>query len=486
MMQRFEHFIDGRTVPAVAGGSLDVYEPATGAAYATVADGGAADVAAAVDSASRAYPAWSATPAEERARLLCAIADGIAARAEDFAVAESRDTGKPRSLARQMDVPRGIANCRFFAAAALQFASEAHVSPTAVNYTLRQPHGVVGCISPWNLPLLLFTWKVAPALAAGNCVVAKPSELTPATATLFAEVSAAAGLPPGVLNLVHGRGVSAGQSLVDHPAVRAISFTGGSATGAHIAATAASSFKKVSLELGGKNPNLVFADCDFERAVNESVRAAFLNQGQICLCGSRVYIERSIYEHFRDEFVARSQHLTVGDPDDAGSDLGAVTSAEHMQKVLEAIAAARDERGRVLCGGRRVRLPGRCAEGWFVAPTVIEGLAPDCRTDQEEIFGPVVTLAPFDTEDEALSLANGTRYGLVASMWTRNLDRAHRLAACLETGIVWVNCWMLRDLRTPFGGTKASGVGREGGLEAMRFFTEPRNVCIRVNGDAGG
>lgn len=485
-MQRFDHFIDGRFVPTAHGGSLEVFEPATGAVYANVADGDGTDVDAAVQAAARAFPAWSATPAEERARLLHAIADAVSARADEFAEAESRDTGKPIALARNMDVKRGIANCRFFAAAAVQFASEAHVSEVAVNYTLRNPHGVVGCITPWNLPLLLLTWKVAPALAVGNCVVAKPSELTPATASLFAEAVVEAGLPPGVLNLVHGRGASAGQALVEHPGVRAISFTGGSATGARLAATAGPAFKKLSLELGGKNPNVVFADCDFERTVEESVRSAFLNQGQICLCGSRIYIERSLYERFRDAFVARAQRLVVGDPKEAGSDLGALTSAGHMEKVLAAIAIARAENGRLLCGGARVRLGGRCADGWFVEPTVIEGLAPGCLTDQEEIFGPVVTLAPFDTETEVVSLANGTPYGLVASVWTRDLDRAHRVARRIEAGIVWVNCWMLRDLRTPFGGTKASGVGREGGLEVLRFLTEPRNICIRVHGEEDG
>lgn len=480
-MQRFEHFIDGHFTPAANGGRLDVFEPATGRVYATVADGDAADVDAAVRAAADAFPAWSGTPAEVRAGLLSAIADGIAARADEFARTESRDTGKPHPLAQRMDVPRGIANCRFFAAAALQFASESHIAGAAVNYTLRDPHGVVGCITPWNLPLLLFTWKATPALAAGNCVVAKPSELTPATATLFAEVAAQVGLPPGVLNLVHGRGASAGQALIEHPGVRAISFTGGSATGAHIAATAGPKFKKLSLELGGKNPNLVFADCDFERAVSESVRAAFLNQGQICLCGSRIYIERPLYQRFRDAFLTRVRDLKVGDPDEADSDLGALTSEAHLGKVLAAITAARAEGGQVVCGGERIRPGGRCADGWFVAPTVIEGLPSGCRTDQEEIFGPVVTLAPFDTENEAVALANGTRYGLVASLWTRDLDRAHRVARRIEAGIVWVNCWMLRDLRTPFGGTKASGVGREGGLEAMRFFTESRNVCIQVS-----
>ncbi len=479
-MTAFQHFIDGAFVPTGDGAILPVYEPATGKEYATVADGGEKEVAAAVAAAERAFPAWSAAGAEVRARYLLAIAEGIERRAPEFAAAESRDTGKPLTLARDMDIARAVANCRFFAAAITQFSSEAHSQPGFLNYTLREPHGVVGCISPWNLPLLLFTWKVAPALAAGNCVVAKPSELTPATATLFAEVCAEAGLPAGVLNVIHGRGPSAGQALVEHPRVRALSFTGGTATGAHLAATAAPMLKKLSLELGGKNPTVVFADCDFERTVKESVRAAFLNQGQICLCGSRIYIQRPLYERFRDAFLKETKSLIVGDPAEDATRLGALVSHAHLDKVLAAIAAARDEGGTVLTGGGRAQVGGRCADGWFIEPTVIEGLPVDCRTDQEEIFGPVVTLAPFDDESEVITRANGTRYGLVASVWTRDLDRAHRVAAALEAGIVWINCWMVRDLRTPFGGVKESGVGREGGLEALRFFTEPRNVCIKV------
>lgn len=482
-MLAFRHFIGGAPCDSVDGATLPVHEPATATQYATVADGSQADVDAAVRAAAAAFPAWSALPTAERARHLNAVAEAIERRADEFAAAESRDTGKPVALARDMDIARAVANCRFFAAAITQFSSEAHTGPGMLNYTLREPHGVVGCISPWNLPLLLFTWKIAPALAAGNCVVAKPSELTPATASMFADACAEAGLPAGVLNVVHGQGPRAGQALVEHPGITAISFTGGTATGTRLAATAAPLLKKLSLELGGKNPNIVFADCDFERAVADSVRAAFLNQGQICLCGSRVYVERALYTRFRDAFVTAAKALTVGDPAD-GNDLGALTSGEHLDKVLAAIETARAEGGTVLAGGERVHPAGRCAEGWFVAPTVIEGLPLECRTNQEEIFGPVVTLAPFDTEAEAIAFANGTRYGLVATVWTRDLDRAHRVSRAMNAGIVWVNCWMVRDLRTPFGGVKASGVGREGGLEALRFFTEPRNICIRIAGES--
>jgi len=399
---------------------------------------------------------------------------------EKLARAESVDNGKPVALARSLDIPRAVSNLRFFAAAASQFASESHaMEEGAINYTLRSPLGVVGCISPWNLPLYLFTWKIAPALAAGNCVVAKPSEITPMTAYLFSELCAEAGLPAGVLNVVHGLGPNVGSAIVEHAGVKAVSFTGGTRTGADIAARAAPKFKKLSLELGGKNPVLVFADCDWELALRESLRAAFANQGEICFCGSRIYVERSIYDRFRDAFVERSKALRQGDPLEEGIQQGALVSEAHLQKVLGYIDLAKQEGGRILCGGKRAKIAGRCAEGWFLEPTVIEGLGPGCRVNQEEIFGPVVTLSPFDSEDEALAQANGTPYGLTATVLSSNLARCHRLAARLEAGLIWINCWMLRDLRVPMGGVKQSGLGREGGFEAMRFFTEARNVCIK-------
>ena len=439
------------------------------------------DVERAVAAAARAFPAWSATPAAQRSRVLRALARLIERDKERLARAETVDTGKPVTLAGSLDIPRAAQNFEFFADAITQWQSEAHpTDEVALNYTLRQPLGVVACISPWNLPLYLLTWKVAPALAAGNCVVAKPSEITPMTAHLLGELCSEAGLPPGVLNIVQGLGPRAGSALVAHPDVRAVSFTGSTRVGREIAGQTAQRFVKVSLEMGGKNPNVLFADADLDEAVTQTARAAFQNQGQICLCGSRILVERSVYEQVKERLVAKARALRIGDPLDPATEQGALVSRQHFDKVMGCIELAREEGGRVLCGGRAARVDGRCSGGWFVEPTVIDGLGPSCKTNQEEIFGPVATLQPFDTAEEAVRLSNATRYGLSASLWSRDLSRAHRVAAQLHAGIVWVNCWMLRDLRTPFGGMKESGVGREGGPEALRFFTEAKNVCVKL------
>jgi aminomuconate-semialdehyde/2-hydroxymuconate-6-semialdehyde dehydrogenase len=472
---RFPHWIDGQAREPAGGRWLDVFDPATGQAYAQVARGDAADVEAAVAAATRAAPGWDALPNSARAAWLERLASALEARLDDFAHAEARDGGKPFKLARDVEIPRAVSNLRFFAHAATQFGSESHHGEAGLNYTLRQPLGAVAAISPWNLPLYLFTWKIAPALAAGNTVVAKPSEVTPHTATLLGELAAEIGFPAGVLNIVHGLGPETGGAMVLHPALKAVSFTGSTAVGRRIAGIAAPLLKKVSLELGGKNPTLVFADSDWRVQLPVLVRSAFQNSGQICLCGSRILVERAIYSEFRDAFVERALALRPGDPMDPDADLGPMVSQAHFDKVMAAIARAREEGGAVLCGGDALDRPG-----WFVAPTVIEGLGPDCATNREEIFGPVATLQPFDDDAQALALANAGDYGLAASIWTRDLDRAHRLAAQVRAGIVWINTWLMRDLRTPFGGTGHSGLGREGGAEAMRFFTEAKNVCLQL------
>ena len=474
-MKSLTHWIDGQAHPAAGGRWLEVFDPASGQAFAQVAAGDATDVDIAVASAARAFPAWSGLRNSERAAWLEKLASALEARLEDFARAESLDGGKPYSLARDAEIPRAISNLRFFAHAATQFASESHHGEAGLNYTLRAPLGVVATISPWNLPLYLFTWKIAPALAAGNTVVAKPSEVTPLTATLLGELAAEIGLPSGVLNIVHGTGAEAGEALVKHPDTKAISFTGSTAVGRRIAALATPQLKKVSLELGGKNPTLVFADSDWRAQLDTLVRSAFQNSGQICLCGSRVLVERSIYNEFRDAFVERVAGLRVGNPNDDNTQLGPLVSKAHFDKVMACLDRARNEGGRFLVGGHALD-----RAGWFVSPAVVEGLGPDTASNREEIFGPVATLQAFDSEEEALALANATEYGLAAMLWTRDLDRAHRLSARLRAGIIWVNTWLMRDLRTPFGGVAASGLGREGGTEAMRFFTEAKNVCLSL------
>jgi aminomuconate-semialdehyde/2-hydroxymuconate-6-semialdehyde dehydrogenase len=479
-LPRIRNFIDGRFIEPVCRRYLENIEPATGKVYSHVPDSDTQDVDLAVAAAERAFRDWSKRTATDRSNLLLRIADFIERDLERFARAESIDTGKPISLARSLDIPRAVANFRFFATAILHTESEAHITDNvAFNYTLRQPRGIAGLISPWNLPLYLLSWKIAPAIAVGNTAIAKPSELTPMTAFLLCEICLQAGLPAGVLNVVHGTGPNVGAAITGHSKTTTISFTGGTVTGRKVAETCAPLFKKVSLELGGKNPNIIFADADFDAAVTGSVRSSFANQGQVCLCGSRIFVEKPIYKRFIDCFVDKTSRLKQGDPLEEETEQGAIVNKTQLDKVKFYVDLARKEGGEIALGGSMAQMPNeRCREGYFFQPTVITGLSVSCRTNREEIFGPVVTITPFDTEDEVINHANDVEYGLSSSVWTQNLSRAHRVAERIHTGTVWVNCWLVRDLRVPFGGMKQSGVGREGGEEALRFFTEPKNVCI--------
>jgi aminomuconate-semialdehyde/2-hydroxymuconate-6-semialdehyde dehydrogenase len=479
-LPQIRNFIDGQFAEPIGGKYLDNIEPATGKPYSQVADSDARDVDLAVAAAEKAFVDWSRKPAAERSKILLGIAGLIERDLEKFARAESIDTGKPLSLARVLDIPRAVANFRFFATAILHTESEAHITDNvAFNYTLRQPRGIAGLISPWNLPLYLLSWKIAPAIAVGNTAIAKPSELTPMTAYMLCEITREAGLPNGVLNVVHGTGPNVGAAITAHPKINTISFTGGTVTGRKVAEACAPLFKKVSLELGGKNPNIVFADADLDAAIAGSVRSSFANQGQICLCGSRVFVERAAYKDFVDCFVDKASQLRLGDPLEEKTDQGAIVNKTQLDKIKFYIDLAQKEGGKIALGGKTPdSISDRCRDGYFFPPTVITGLPVSCRTNREEIFGPVITITPFDNEEEVIGYANDTDYGLASSVWTQNLNRAHRVAEQIHTGTVWVNCWLVRDLRVPFGGMKQSGIGREGGGEALRFFTEAKNICI--------
>jgi aminomuconate-semialdehyde/2-hydroxymuconate-6-semialdehyde dehydrogenase len=477
-----KNYINGEYINPVSDSWIDNYNPSNGEIYGQIPNSINEDVENGYKAAQTAFPSWSETTLDERSQILSKIAQLITEKLPELAAAEAKDNGKPLHVAKSIDIPRAAANFQFFANAITQFASEAHesVGHNAINFTLRQPIGVVGCISPWNLPLYLFTWKIAPAIAAGNCIVAKPSEITPMTAYLLGEILTEAGLPKGVLNIVHGLGTTTGQAIVAHPGIKAISFTGGTQTGAHIAKVAAPMFKKLSLELGGKNPAIIFADCDYDEMLQTTVRSSFANQGQICLCGSRIFVEASMYQKFKIDFIAAVSKLKVGNPFDTSTDIGALVSRPHLEKVKTYIDNAAQYGGNVIFGGASVSVDNS-EDGYYLEPTIIEVQDNSCILNQEEIFGPVVTIMPFNDENEVLAMANDVSYGLSATLWTNDLKRTMRVSKQIQAGIIWVNTWLLRDLRTPFGGVKNSGVGREGGFEALRFFTEPKNICIKYN-----
>jgi aminomuconate-semialdehyde/2-hydroxymuconate-6-semialdehyde dehydrogenase len=479
-MFKVQNYIDGKFQDALSGKWLDNYEPATGKVYSHVADSDETDLQLAYQAAKKAFATWSKLTKETRASYLNKIADGIEKRFDEFAAAEAKDTGKPLTLAKNMDISRAIANFRFFAGAVLHHEEmSTEMDGVAINYTVRQPVGVVGLISPWNLPLYLLSWKVAPAISVGNTVVCKPSEMTSVTAWLMCQVMQEVGLPQGVVNVVCGYGHKAGQAMVVHEDIRLISFTGGTKTAESIIKSSAPFYKKLSLELGGKNPNVIFDDCNLDQCVETTIRSSFLNQGEICLCGSRIYVQETVYEEFLRKFLAKIREMKIGNPFDASTNVGALITKEHMAKVLSYIDIAKKD-GKVEIGGSKPDdLPEELRDGYFVAPTVITGVSQQSACIQDEIFGPVVTVSTFKTEEEAIELANGVKYGLAACVWTENVRRANRVALSLHAGTVWVNCWLARDLRVPFGGTKHSGIGREGGNFSIDFYTEHKTVCLK-------
>ena len=480
-MEQLTNFINGKFTQPKTEEYLDVFEPATGQVYSKVPNSSSTDIDVAFQAANAAFPGWSELTVTDRSQYLHKIAELLEHQLDDFANYESRDTGKPVTLAQSVDIPRAIANFRFFGeyGPTFKFNSELN-SDQSENKVVHAPLGVVGCISPWNLPLYLFTWKIAPALMAGNTVLAKPSEITPYTAYKLGEICEDANLPAGVLNIIHGQGITAGDALINHKGVQAISFTGGTATGKIIAQKTAASFKKLSLEMGGKNPAIIFTDCNYNKMLETVVQSSFSNQGQICLSSSRILIQTEIFQQFKKDFIRKVNKLIVGDPQDHESNLGAVSSKNHFEKIMNYIELAEKEGGNILLGGKAVKLNGRCKKGWFIEPTIIEGLTNTAKTNQEEIFGPVVTLIPFNDEEDAIQIANESDYGLSATIWTEDKERATRVSNQVEAGVIWVNCWLVRDLRTPFGGMKQSGMGREGGSEALRFFTEQKNVCTSI------
>ena len=476
-MIEIKNYINGELFTSANKNYLKIFNPSIGKVYAKCPNSSKKDLDKAIKSAELSFTEWSSLTQSNRSEFLFKIADIIEKNLEEFARAESTDNGKPYKLSESLDIPRAIKNLRFFADLANNLTIKSFKKKNIISKILRQPLGIVGTISPWNLPLYLFTWKVAPALVVGNCVIAKPSEITPYTAFLFSKICIEAKLPKGVLNILHGDGKIIGKKIVSHKKIKAISFTGGTKTGMEIAKVAAENLKKISLEMGGKNPIIVFDDCNYNKMLASIIKSSFLNQGQICLSGSRIYIQDKIYEKFKKDFLSEIKKLIIGNPFNGKTNQGAIIPLEHLNKILKYINRAKKDGGKIIIGGEIPRINGECSGGWYFSPTVIENLSQNSILNKEEIFGPVVTLNKFKDEDEAIKMANHSDYGLASVIWTEDMNRADKLAEVIESGLVWINCWLERDLRTPFGGIKKSGFGKEGGKYILDFFTEPKNIC---------